>query len=70
MRAKVCQSRKSTHSIMNNEGFGMLFITRNNVTVAVPEDWLFADGTIKKYAKAKIESMFKKAEIFNGGQTA
>lgn len=63
--AKICKSRKSTHQIMNNGGFGLLTITRNNTTISIPEEWLFEDGRIKKYAQAKIESMFKKAEAFN-----
>lgn len=62
---KVSKSRKSVYSIMNHGGFGMLYITRNNMTIAVPEEWLFKDGRIKKFAKAKIESMFKKVQNFN-----
>jgi hypothetical protein len=65
MTMAICKSRKSTHQIMSNGGFGLLTITRNGTTIAVPEEWLFEDGRIKKYAQAKIESMFKKAEAFN-----
>ena len=61
----MCKSRKSTHQIMSNGGFGLLTITRGNATISIPEEWLFEDGRIKKYAQAKIESMFKKAEAFN-----
>ena len=61
----ICKSRKSTHQIMSNGGFGLLTISRGNTTIAIPEEWLFEDGRIKKYAQAKIESMFKKAEAFN-----
>lgn len=50
MRAKVCQSRKSTVSIMNHGGFGDLTITKHGVTVLVPRSYLFEDGRIKKYA--------------------
>lgn len=62
---KINKSRKSTHSIMAHGGFGMLTITRNNVTIQIPEEWLFADGRIKKYAVDKVNEMFKKAEAFN-----
>ena len=61
----ICKSRKSTHQIMSNGGFGLLTISRGNTTISIPEEWLFEDGRIKKYAQAKIESMFKKAEAFN-----
>lgn len=62
---KISKSRKSTESIMNNTGFGMLHITRNGNTISVPEEWLFDDGRIKKYAIKKIDRMFKKIEKFN-----
>lgn len=63
--SKICQSRKSTHSIMNHGGFGLLTITRDGVTISIPEEWLFEDGRIKKYAIKKVEQMFKKAKAFN-----
>lgn len=62
---KINKSRKSTHSIMAHGGFGMLTITRGNVSILVPEEWLFNDGRIKKYAVEKVDKMFKKAEAFN-----
>ena len=62
---KVCKSRKSTHSIMAHEGFGMLTIRRGATVILVPEEWLFSDGRIKKYAIAKVNAMFEKAEAFN-----
>lgn len=65
--SKICQSRKSTHTIMAHPGFGMLTITRNGVTISVPEEWLFSDGRVKKYAIKNIERMFKKAFAFNTG---
>lgn len=65
----ICKSRKSTHSIMAHQGFGMLTITRNGVTISVPEEWIFNDGRIKKYALAKVNSMFAKAEAFNNSNT-
>nr|DAU23733.1 MAG TPA: major outer membrane lipoprotein [Caudoviricetes sp.] len=43
----------------------MLTITRGNVSILVPEEWLFNDGRIKKYAVEKVDRMFKKAEAFN-----
>lgn len=51
--SKICKSRKSTHQIMNNGGFGLLTITRNNTTISIPEDWLFEDGRIKNMLKLK-----------------
>lgn len=62
---KISKSRKSTHSVMAHGGFGMLSITRNGVTIHVPEEWLFNDGRVKKYAVKNIDRMFKKAEAFN-----
>ena len=62
---KVCKSRKSTHSIMAHPGFGMLTIRRGATVILVPEEWLFEDGRIKKYALAKVNAMFEKAEAFN-----
>lgn len=62
---KICQSRKSTHSIMAHEGFGLLTIKKGNVVIHVPEEWLFNDGRIKKYALDKVNQMFAKAELFN-----
>lgn len=62
---KINKSRKSTHSIMAHGGFGMLTITKNNTTIQIPEEWLFNDGRIKKYAIGKVEQMFRKAEAFN-----
>lgn len=62
---KILKSKKSTHQIMSNPGFGLLTITKGNATITVPESWLCEDGRIKKYARAKIDSMFKKAEAFN-----
>jgi len=63
--SKVCRSRKSTHSIMAHEGFGLLTIRRGATIIHVPEEWLFSDGRIKKYALAKVNAMFAKAEAFN-----
>ena len=50
---------------MAHPGFGMLSITRNGVTIHVPEEWLFNDGRVKKYAIKNIDRMFKKAQAFN-----
>lgn len=63
--SKICQSRKSTHSIMAHPGFGMLTIQKGATVIHVPEEWLFNDGRIKKYALAKVNAMFAKAEAFN-----
>ena len=45
--------------------FGMLSIISHGVTIHVPEEWLFNDGRVKKYAVKNIDRMFKKAEAFN-----
>lgn len=63
--ARISKSRKRTHSIMSNGGFGILTITRGEYSIQVPEDWLFEDGRIKKYAIKKVDLMFKKAENFS-----
>lgn len=60
MRAKVCQSRKSTVTIMNHGGFGDLTITKYGVTVSVPKNYLFSDGRIKKYAQKLIDKTIDK----------
>lgn len=60
MRAKVCQSRKSKHSIMNHGGFGKLTVTRHGVTVEVPAEYLFEDGRIKKYAIVLIDKQIER----------
>lgn len=60
MRAKVCQSRKSRHSIMNHSGFGDLAITKHGVTVSVPRSYLFNDGRIKKSGLKLIDKTIAK----------
>lgn len=60
MRAKVCQSRKSRHSIMNHSGFGDLTITKHGVTVSVPRSYLFNDGRIKKSGLKLIDKTIAK----------
>lgn len=55
MKVKVCQSRKSTHSIMSHIGFGKLTIIKHGVTIEVPPEYLFEDGRIKKYAQKLID---------------
>lgn len=64
MKARVCQSRKNMHSVMNNGGyFGDMTISRNGLSVNVPSEWLFKDsGRVKKYAEVKVNRMFKKLE--------
>lgn len=58
----ICQSRKSTHSIMNNQGYGKVTIIRGEYSVEVCEDWLFSNGKIKKYARVLIDEMFAELE--------
>lgn len=60
MRAKVCQSRKGTHSIMSHVGFGKLTITKHGVTIEVPPEYLFEDGRIKKYAQKLIDKQIQR----------
>lgn len=60
---KICQNRKSTHTVMNNNGYGALKIIRNGLSLLVPKEWLFTDGTIKKYAQKNIDKRFKELEL-------
>lgn len=61
MKAKVCQSRKSMHTVMSNGGKAQnLTIIRNGVKIQVPEEWLFSDGRIKKYALKQINLLVAK----------
>lgn len=61
---RVCQSRKSMHSVMNNTGYGLMTITRNGITVEVPPSYFKKDGNLKKYALEIIEREFsKKAQL-------
>lgn len=60
---KVCQSRKSTHSIMGNGGkFSHMVIRRGNFAITVPDSYLFSDGSLKKYAIKTINRIFNKLE--------
>lgn len=61
----ICQSRKSTHSVMNNQGYGKVTITRGEHSIEVCEDWLFSNGRIKKYATKLIDNMFAELEMEN-----
>lgn len=62
---KISKSRKSTHSVMNNEGFGLLTITIEGVVINIPEEWLFKNGQIKKYAIKRVNAMVAKGKAFN-----
>lgn len=47
---KINQSRKSVESIMANQRFGGVLIKEGDISMYVPEDWIFADGRLKGYA--------------------
>lgn len=66
---KICQSRKSTHSIMNNGGtFGHMIIRRGEFAITVPNSFLFSDGRMKKYAIQQINKAFAMLESENNRQ--
>ena len=46
----ICQSRKSTHSIMNNQGFEGVTIIKDGTEMYIPKEWITQKGKIKKYA--------------------
>lgn len=63
---KINESRKSTHSIMNNAGFGGVLFKQDNVELYIPTEFIFKNGKLKKYglkmlAEAKAKSKYNKA---------
>lgn len=48
---KINESRKSTHSIMGHQGFGGVLLKQNDVELYIPNEFLFKNGKLKKYAK-------------------
>ena len=49
IRARI--SRKSTHSIMCNTGFGDLKIKKYGIEIVVPKDLITRDGHPKQFVK-------------------
>lgn len=59
-KAKVAPSRKSTHSIMANSGFGKLTIHKpEGVTVVIPQEHIRKDGRIKKNVSKLLSELTK-----------
>lgn len=46
----ICQSRKSTTSIMANQSFEGVLLTQDGVEMYIPKEWITQKGKIKKYA--------------------
>ena len=59
---KVSASKKSTQAIMSNPHFGGVTLTKGNVTMFIPKEWLFNDGSIKKFALEKWNKLLKESE--------
>lgn len=51
---KINESRKSTHSVMNNSGFGGVLFKDGNSEIFIPQQFIFKNGKLKKYAKKLI----------------
>lgn len=47
-RARAKISRKSTHSVMTNTGFGDLIIKKHGIMIHVPQNCIKVNGTPKK----------------------
>lgn len=57
-RAKVAPSRKSTHSIMANSGFGSLTIHKpEGITIVIPKNHITTDGRVKKNISDKLNEL-------------
>jgi hypothetical protein len=60
---KINQSRKSTKSIMANQGFGGVLLKEDGIELYIPANWIFKDGRLKKYAQKAWDKF--KAEQMN-----
>lgn len=47
----ICQSRKSTKSIMAHQKFGGVLLKEDDIELFIPSNWIFSDGRLKKYAQ-------------------
>ena len=56
---KINESRKSTHSIMNNAKFGEVTIRSGNLSLTIPKNYLFKNGRIKKRYQIEINKFFE-----------
>lgn len=61
---KICQSRKSTHTIMSHGGFGKLKVIHRGVEIKIPETFMFNDGRLKSYAVKWINKEVQKINEF------
>lgn len=64
MKAKICQSRKNMHSVMNHTGFGSLVIVHRGVQIFVPNSFMFSDGKLKAYAIKYVNLEIEKINTF------
>lgn len=60
---RICASRKRTHSIMANSGFGDLVTYQGNYKIVVPQRYITKEGHIyKRVNKYILEKNFEKLE--------
>ena len=61
--AKICASRKRTHSIMANSGFGNLVMYQEGKKIIVPQRYITKEGLVyKRINKHIVEQNFEKLE--------
>ena len=61
--AKICASRKRTHSIMANAGFGELIMYQEGKKIIVPQKYITKEGLVyKRVNKHIVEENFEKLE--------
>ena len=61
--AKICASRKRTHSIMANAGFGDLVMYQGGKKIIVPQRYITKEGHIyKRIDKYIVSQNFEKLE--------
>ena len=61
--AKICASRKRTHSIMANAGFGELIMYQGDYKIIVPQEYITQEGLVyKRVNKHIVEENFEKLE--------
>lgn len=61
--ARICASRKRTHSIMSNAGFGDLVTYQGDYKIIVPQKYITKEGLVyKRVNKHIVEENFDKLE--------
>jgi hypothetical protein len=61
--ARICASRKRTHSIMSNAGFGDLVMYSGGKKLVVPQRYITKEGLVyKRVNKHIVEENFEKLE--------